>query len=154
MSQEEGLIITQTNTITTPFKKVFSSNVFIPMENNIRDKSFNYLVGFIRLVETFKKRTSWVSNPENPDELRDNWGLYVYYDASLDNPIKRKNYKRSKRNNQVNIYIKQNFQVNQDILQKLYELYRGYLTLIRKNPQKYNFIKIFSFQDTRIKKKT
>ena len=54
---EQTPLITQTNSIDTNFKYVFSSNIFIPMENNIKDKSYNYLVGFVKLVETFKNKS-------------------------------------------------------------------------------------------------
>ena len=165
MSQEDGLIITQTNTSflqddlepnenIISFKKVFSSNVFIPMENELTPRSFNYLVGFIRLVETFKERTGWVNyNPEKPKEFRDNWGLYVYYDASLDEEIEESTYRPIFGNNNQNKIIKRNYNKNKDILKKLYQLYRDYLNIIKENSGKYDFIKIFSFKDTRINKK-
>ncbi len=143
----EFLHITQTNDIDTDFQNVFSSNVFIPMENNLSDKSFNYLIGFIRLVETFKMRTNWLKSSKKK------WGLYIYYDASLDSGLESINYRSSLRNNSLDQKIKSNFKKDRDILQKLYRLYYEYLELIRNNPQKYNFIKIFSFQDTMLEKK-
>lgn len=49
------LKIGKIGTINTPFKNIFSTNVFIPRELKLNHKSFSYLTGFIKLVETFKK---------------------------------------------------------------------------------------------------
>ena len=78
-SKISGLPIIQTNHIDISFKKVFSTNVFLPMEMNIKHKTFSYLTGFIKLVETFKLQTNW-KDSISPDK---NWGLLVFYDKSL-----------------------------------------------------------------------
>jgi len=48
-SEITNLPIIQTNHIETPFNKVFSTNVFLPMEMNISHKTFSYLTGFFSL---------------------------------------------------------------------------------------------------------
>ena len=135
-------IIDENKTIKPKFKRIFSSNVFIPMNNNINSKSYNYLKGFIKLVETFKKKT------------HNEWGLYVYYDDMLNNlKYIDKNYiNNNNTNNEVNTNIKRNFQINKKELNKLLKFYYLYIQHIKNNPKKYHFIKLYSYKDTRFDK--
>ena len=133
----------------TKFKNVFSTNVFIPRELNLDHKSFSYLTGFIKLVETFKKMTSW--KEENPTE---NWGLVIFCDKNLidGSYINKMTYKRkSKFNTNNNKILKEKYNENSDIIIKLYSLYNKYINHIIKNKYKYNFVKIYTFEDTRLK---
>ena len=133
----------------TKFKSVFSTNVFIPRELNLDHKSFSYLSGFIKLVETFKKMTSW--KEENPTE---NWGLVIFCDKNLidGSYINKITYKRkSKFNTNNNKILKEKYNENSDIIIKLYSLYNKYINHIIKNKYKYNFVKIYTFEDTRLK---
>ena len=81
MSSNElfGLEIKQVNSCNTDFKKVFSTNVFIPQELNMSHKIFSYLTGFIKLVETFKKMTNWDETP-----VGERWGLIIFLDEDLE----------------------------------------------------------------------
>ena len=133
----------------TKFKSVFSTNVFIPRELNLDHKSFSYLSGFIKLVETFKKMTMW--KEENPTE---NWGLVIFCDKNLidGSYINKITYKRkSKFNTNNNKILKEKYNENSDIIIKLYSLYNKYINHIIKNKYKYNFVKIYTFEDTRLK---
>ena len=47
-------IVDENNKIKSDFKKIFSSNVFIPMDNNVSEKSFSYFTGFIKWDESLK----------------------------------------------------------------------------------------------------
>jgi len=144
-SEITNLPIIQTNHIETPFNKVFSTNVFLPMEMNISHKTFSYLTGFIKLVETFKLQTRWnEGNPEN------NWGLIVFYDKSLSDFVYSSHYRTIKSNTPTNTRIKTNYKKNKDIINKLYEAYRCYINIIITDKEKYNFIKLYSYTDNRI----
>jgi hypothetical protein len=144
-SEITNLPIIQTNHIETPFNKVFSTNVFLPMEMNISHKTFSYLTGFIKLVETFKLQTNWnEGNPEN------NWGLLVFYDKSLSDFVYSSHYRTRKSNTPTNTRIKTNYKKNKDIIDKLYEAYRCYINIIITDKEKYNFIKLYSYTDNRI----
>ena len=143
------LKIKKIGTINTPFKKVFSTNVFIPRELNLGHKSFSYLTGFIKLVETFKKMTNWEKeNPEN------NWGLVIFCDNDLftfDEKYIKTTYDYHLNNTSNNLNIKQKYIENENIIIKLYSLYDKYIKHIKNDPKKYDFVKIYTFEDTRLK---
>ena len=111
----------------TKFKNVFSTNVFIPRELNLKHKSFSYLTGFIKLVETFKKMTDWESTPEV-----EKWGLVIFCDKNLidGSYINNRQYQYSQHNTNNNLRIKGKYHENRDIIIKLYSLYNVYIICI------------------------
>lgn len=147
MSQLNIIDINPSN--TNKFSKVFSSNIFIPMELNLSSKTFTYASGLIKLVETFKRQTEW-----SDVNMETNWGLYIFVDATfLDNNFDNKIYESSSENNMLNKNIKNSYSNNKEIILKLHKLYYEYINHIIKNPKKYEHVKLYSFMDMGIKKK-
>ena len=138
---------------TQNIKRVFSTNVFIPMNPNLSNKSYMYFTGFVKLVETFKDRTNFdIAAPEKK------WYLYVYYDRMFDDFVDKEInlveiYKPKDNNNSINTDIKKSFKDNYIELSKLFKLYNLYLEHIKNNTIEYNFIKLISFNDPYIGKK-
>lgn len=133
---------------THAFTKVFSTNVFIPKELNLSHKSFSYLTGFIKLVETFKKMTG-ITDKFDPAK---NWGLVIFCDKDLlDGYFKptKPAYAPQASNLPSNTKMKQKWKDNSTIIIKLYQLYRNYISHIIK--MKYDFVKIYTYEDTRLK---
>lgn len=161
-------------------KRVFSTNVFIPMDPNLNNKSFMYFTGFVKLVETFKARTGFHS--ASSDEK---WYLYVYYDSMFDEEyfdqdyeptdnssgnvqrrvssltrafsFKQSGYEKlesnNNNNNELNTSIKTNYKKKKKVLEILHKLYKKYLAHIKANVDgEYNFIRLFSYKAELIKK--
>jgi hypothetical protein len=127
---------------------VFSTSVFIPMENTISFKTFFYFSGMIKLIETFKTRI------ENPPLKDTKWMLFIYYDAMLNDEYDPTKYNNQQGNNNLNRTVKQNFKQNQVLLLKLHSLYREYISKIKENEGgKYDFVKLYSFDCSSITKK-
>jgi hypothetical protein len=126
----------------TIVKKVFSTNVFIPMAPIISDKTLLYLCGFMKLVETFKHRTSF-----NPSEPSNNWYLYIYVDLMFFQEYNKEKYKSSgSSNNNINKVIKENYGKYEKELLKIHQMYKLFIAEIQKNEDnRYNFIRIFTF---------
>ena len=140
---------------------VFTTNVFIPMEGNINSKSFFYLSGMVKLVETFINRTIGSGLSKGNKKCL----LYIYYDSMFeqeytDNKYMPKNSDRvtfnfnqdynlegnSQSNNEINTEIKKNYSKNKELLKKLLHDYKTYIDMIKANTDgRYNFIKLFSF---------
>jgi len=125
----------------TIVKKVFSTNVFIPMAPIISDKTLLYLCGFMKLVETFKHRTSF-----NPSEPSNNWYLYIYVDLMFFQEYNKEKYESSSSNNNINKVIKENYRKYEKELLKIHQMYKLFIAEIQKNEDnRYNFIRIFTF---------
>jgi hypothetical protein len=127
---------------------VFSTSVFIPMENTISFKTFFYFSGMIKLIETFKTRI------ENSPLKDTKWMLFIYYDAMLNAEYDSTKYNTQPGNNNLNKTVKKNFKQNKTLLLKLHSLYREYISKIKENEGgKYDFIKLYSFNCSSITKK-
>jgi hypothetical protein len=128
--------------IVPPDANVFSTNVFIPMEGNVTSKSYFYLSGMVKLVETFQARI-------NNSGLKDNgWMLFIYYDSMFNDDSEYNNsvYNTKNNNNNTNKEIKTNYGNNKDQLKQLLQLYKNYLKIIKLNiGGKYSFVKLYSF---------
>ena len=107
------------STLIEGVKRVFSTNVFIPMNPELTDKSFTYFTGFVKLVETFKVRTKFYEKEQN-----NKWYLYVYYDKMFDDKYVDSNYTYADSNNRQNKDIKKSFLQYKDSLIKLHKLYK------------------------------
>lgn len=129
---------------------VFSTNVFIPMEGKIDHKTYFYLSGMVKLVETFRAR---IDNSGLKDQ---GWMLFIYYDSMFDESSSYNNskYIPNKNNEYTNKLIKKNYSDNKEQLKRLLQLYKRYLHIIRKNVDgKYSFVKLYSFNCTSITSK-
>jgi hypothetical protein len=129
---------------------VFSTNVFIPMEGNVKHKTYFYLSGMVKLVETFKAR---IDNSGLKDQ---GWMLFIYYDSMFDEYSSYNNskYIPNNINNTENKLIKTNYGNNKAQLKQLLELYKDYLKIIRNNIDgKYSFVKLYSFNCVSLKRK-
>lgn len=136
-------------TLSENIKRVFSTNVFIPIDPKLNNKSFMYYTGFVKLVETFKQRTNF-DNIKNDSER---WYLYVYFDIMFNNSYDNANYHNKNKNNNINKSIKKSYQTFKDPLKKLHKLYALYIKHIKDNPEKYDFIRLFSFEIENVKKR-
>ena len=126
-------------------KKLFSTNVFIPEDINTIDiKTYNYLSGFIKLVETFEKRTDGT------------WFLLIYIDHMF---IENKTYNSintipQNTNTFYNKKIKNTFNINKNYtfknlkikLNKLLNLYKNYIQYIINNENNYKCIQLISYK--------
>ena len=122
-------------------KRVFTTNVFVPMEGNISNKTYNYLTGFIKLVETFKVRTKF-----DDTEADKKWYLYIYYDSMFDQEYDETKYAYAENNNEYNKTVKNIHAQTSISIQKLLKLYKLYIEHIKSDPQRYNFIKLISYK--------
>ncbi len=130
---------------------VFSTNIFIPMEGKIDHKTYFYLSGMVKLVETFRSRIN------NSNLSGQGWMLFIYYDSMFDADSSYNNSKyipNNNLNNTENKIIKENYSKNKDQLKQLLQLYKQYLHIIRENVDgKYDFIKLYSFNCSSIARK-
>lgn len=136
--------------IVPPDANVFSTNVFIPMEGKIDHKTYFYLSGMVKLVETFQERI-------NNSGLKDQgWMLFIYYDSMFDVDSEYNNsvYNTKNNNNNTNKDIKTNYDSNKEQLKQLLQLYKNYLKIIKLNiGGKYSFVKLYSFNCSSITRK-
>lgn len=131
---------------TPHYTKIYTTSVFVPMEMRLSNKTFSYLTGLIRLVETFKKQTHWEDKGENDKKY--NWALYIFVDKALiHDEFDNKIYENNNKNNQINKAIKEEYKSNKDIIDKLYKLYKLYIGKLLEDREKYKFVKIFTFID-------
>lgn len=128
-------------------KNVFSTNIFIPMDPVIHNKSYTYLTGFIKLVETFKERTNF----DKIINQTDRWYLYIYADSMFEKEYNSSAYAYNNKNNKININIKKNYKKNEVELSKLHKMYKLYIEHIKRNKSQYNFIKFMYFQTDAVK---
>jgi hypothetical protein len=130
---------------------VFSTNVFIPMEGGVKSKTYFYLSGMVKLVETFRARI------DNSDLKDQGWMLFIYYDSMFDVDSSYNNSKyipNNNLNNTENKLIKTNYSKNKEDLKRLLQLYKNYLKNIKNNVDgKYSFVKLYSFNCTSITRK-
>jgi hypothetical protein len=129
---------------------VFSTNVFIPMEGKIDHKTYFYLSGMVKLVETFQERIN------NSGLKNQGWMLFIYYDSMFDVDSSYNNsvYTPTRNNNNTNTEIKTNYDSNKEQLKQLLQLYKNYLKIIRLNTGgKYSFVKLYSFNCSGITRK-
>jgi hypothetical protein len=127
---------------------VFSTNVFIPMDNKMNDKSFFYLTGMVKLIETFKVRI------ENSVLTNKKWMLFIYYDHMFEEEYNDDVYEPNKSNNDENRNIKENYEKYNNELKILFEIYKNYISIIKKNENnKYDFIKLYSYNCKQFEKK-
>jgi hypothetical protein len=131
-----------------PIKRVFSSNVFIPMNPKISNKTLLYYTGFIRLVETFKARTHFNSLSAN-----EKWYLYIYVDDMFYREYEDDKYTKSDANNSDNKTIKESYEKNKDNLLKIHKLFKLYIEYIETHKNEYDFIRIYSFDFPEVVKK-
>lgn len=119
---------------------IFTTCVYIPMNNKVTYKSLSYLQGFITLVENFKSKTDKFKNNKN-------YRLVVFCDQRLFmNEFNNNIYSNKNNNNNINKYIKKNYSDYKDIIIKLQTLWQDYINLIIKNETaEYDFIKIYSY---------
>jgi hypothetical protein len=147
-------IVDETPSIQLPSSNlVFTTNVFIPMENNFNDKFFLYLSGFVKLVETFQVR---IANSELKSKncTSKNCMLYIFYDSMFNQEYDDSKYVKQQNNNNKNIKIKDDYLKNKDKLKKLLRDYKIYLDMIKRNVDgRYSFIKLFSFDCSKLNKK-
>lgn len=120
---------------------IFSTNVFIPQNIiNVDIKTYNYFSGFIKLVETFAKRTDG------------NWGLYIYVDDMLTNELNydnaKFNYNNKPSNTFYNKIVKKTMKnkILKEHLQLLLNKYREYIKYIKEHQEEYQLIKIISYK--------
>jgi hypothetical protein len=113
---------------------VFTTSCFMPMENNISQKSFLYLSGFITQIEKFKD----VVKP-------DDWGIIVFYDEMFDKEYEDEKYTPNGANNYTNKIVKQNYKENKLTLKILLKSWHDYLQIIIYNPDKYSYVKLYSY---------
>ncbi len=143
-----GIVDETPSIILPPNHLVFTTNVFIPMENNFNDKFFLYLSGFVKLVETFQVR---IANSELKSK---NCMLYIFYDSMFNQEYDDSKYVKQQNNNNKNIKIKDGYLKNKDKLKKLLRDYKIYLDMIKRNVDgRYSFIKLFSFDCSTLNKK-
>jgi len=130
-----------------PGSIVFTTNIFVPMEGRINQKTFLYLSGFVKMVETFEARTKACSGDEKPVYL------HVYYDSMFDKGYDDTKYRSNEsQNNNLNKEIKGNYKYTQEILKKLLRHYYEYLQKIKFNAEnKYKFVRLFSFNCRHLK---
>jgi hypothetical protein len=128
-------------------KKLFSTNVFIPEDiNKIDIKTYNYLTGFIKLVETFEKRTDGT------------WFLLIYIDDMFINDKTYNSINTSSQNTNTfyNKKIKNTFNISKNnnnttknlkkTLNELLNLYKKYIKHITDNKNDYKCIKLISYK--------
>jgi hypothetical protein len=148
---EEFFGITHITTDRVPIPHdgiVFTTNIFIPMEGAIGLKTFVYLSGFVKMVETFQARTSLLKT-DRPVYL------HVYYDSMFDQEYDDNIYRlNGAQNNNLNTEIKSNYAKNHVVLKKSLSDYRRYLQKIKSNDgRKYDFVRLFSFNCRYLDKK-
>jgi hypothetical protein len=128
---------------------VFTTNIFIPMEGRVYPKTFMYLSGFVKMVETFQARIRKCLRTEKQAYL------YVYYDSMFYEKYNDEKYElNNTQNDNLNKEIKGNYATNNDVLKKLLSDYRKYLEKIKNENDKYSFIKLFSFNCPHLDKKS
>ena len=143
LSKDINLSISNITNNSTKFKNIYSTSLFIPKELTLTEKSYFYLQGFIKLVETFKVRTNWDAFGDIKDENK--WGLYIYIDNSIIyTDMNDSKYKKANNNNNINKKIKNNYSKNFNDLLMIKYIYHQYINQIIDNPEKYSFLKIFS----------
>lgn len=94
--------------------KFFSTNVFIPQDiQSVNEKTYLYLTGFIKLVETFSKRTDG------------EWGLKIYVDNMFvdDKTYDGVSYELNNSNSEYNKSIKYRFSNANQVPQQACKLY-------------------------------
>jgi hypothetical protein len=143
-----GVVDQNPKVVLSDNANVFSTNVFIPMESNVSEKTFFYLSGMVKLIETFRVRV------ENSELRGQNWMLCIYYDHMFESDYIDSIYNSRESNNENNKTIKTNYGENKDKLKLLLRLYKEYLELIKQNENGiYSFVKLYSFNCRSLKKK-
>jgi hypothetical protein len=127
----------------------FSTNIFIPMEAKITSKSYLYLTGFIKLVETFLVRTTKLNSLESHPK----WMIFIYYDGMFEHDYLDDLYKPRSNNNNFNKEVKKNYSEFSVELKLLLKLYKAYIQHIKSDPKKYHFVKLYSFNCDELKRK-
>ena len=85
---------------------------------------------------------------------RRGWGLIIFLDEDLEKGLFKKTktiYTPTPSNRRVNKRIKGNFINNEELIQSLYTLYYKYISRIRTKPDIYDFVKLYSYKDDRVK---
>jgi hypothetical protein len=118
---------------------VFSTNIFIPMENNVgSDKQITYYLGLVKLVETFNKMRSG---------LKKDFKLVIYYDDMFNHNYDDNIYKHHSTNNNINKNIKAYYEKFKDnLLKKYFTLIKNYLNRIKNDKtETYRNIILYSY---------
>lgn len=127
-------------------KFVYSTNVFMPFEMTMSQKSFTYFTGLMKLIESFPHSTQFNRDDISPERKI---YLFVYYDAMFDNfkleDIDEIYTLDDLTNLDYNTLIKGNYNENKEMIKKLLSLYKMYIDKIKSNPDKYKFLKLFSY---------
>ncbi len=118
---------------------VFSTNIFLPLTSNVTHKTFMYLSGMVKLVETFQERIDMFLKGQK-------WMLFIYYDNMFNQEYDDLAYEYNNNNNSANKDIKSKYQKEQKYLKIVHSITRNYIDKIKHNKAgKYNFIKLYSF---------
>jgi len=126
---------------------VFSTNIFIPMENNVgSDKQITYYLGLVKLVETFNKMRSG---------LKKDFKLVIYYDDMFNHNYDDNIYKHHSTNNNINKNIKAYYEKFKDnLLKKYFTLIKNYLNRIKNDKtETYSNIILYSYNFSEFTKK-
>lgn len=122
-------------------KYIFSTNIFIPQECNINNKTFSYFTNLVKWVETFENHIK-----NYLIKIKDDVGLIIYYDSQFDNKkYNDSNYVLKEGDTEDEKVIKENYAKNKNELNKILNCYYTYINWLINNIEKYPFIKLYKF---------
>lgn len=147
-------LILKKKTSELKYKNCISTSIFLPNLAKYNNKSNVYLLGLIRIIETFDKLID--------DNIRVNkgevWKLRVYYDAMFDykydkkypEMLKNSTYKNQLTNNNKTKKAKNtiigNLENKNNKFNYLYNAIKYYLNYVKKNIKKYKYIELVSYE--------